>query len=165
VFAAWMVTPRDTKNGKAISDTLKQFKFNVYIRFYMLSYFDLTFFAVMKYIEGDTSTNLRKAAEVVSYIIMTLSAVVPLFIMTVVCRRFEVMKIKQAKESFNTVVLKIDKQSRWRLVVPGYFFFRRLLTACLLSMPIDNTFIFLQYVFILMSSHAYVLYLVAVKPY
>lgn len=75
----------------------------------MLSYFDLTFFAVMKYIEGDTSTKLRKAAEVVSYIIMTLSAVIPLFIMTVVCRRFEVMKIKQAKESFNTVVLKIDK--------------------------------------------------------
>merc|ERR1712086_1182511 len=74
-------------------------------------------------------------------------------------------KIKQAKESFNTVVLKIDKQSRWRLIVPGYFFFRRLLTACLLSMPIDNTFIFLQYVFILMSSHAYVLYLVAIKPY
>jgi len=165
VFAAWMVTPRDSKTGKAIAETLKQFRFNVYIRFYMLSYFDLTFFAVMKYIEGDTSTELRKAAEVVSYIIMTLSAVVPLFIMTVVCRRFEVMKIKQAKESFNTVVLKIDKQSRWRLVVPGYFFFRRLLTACLLSMPIDNTFIFLQYVFILMSSHAYVLYLVAVKPY
>lgn len=49
--------------------------------------------------------------------------------------------------------------------MPGYFFFRRFLTAVLLSMPIDNTFIFLQYVFILMSSHAYVLYLVAVKPY
>lgn len=32
-------------------------------------------------------------------------------------------------------------------------------------MPIDNTFIFLQYVFILMSSHAYVLYLVSIKPY
>jgi len=89
----------------------------------------------------------------------------PLLLMTIVCRRYEVMKIKQAKESFNTVVLKIDKQSRWRLIVPAYFFFRRLLTACLLSMPIDNTFIFLQYVFILMSSHAYVLYLVAIKPY
>jgi low affinity Fe/Cu permease len=131
----------------------------------MLTYFDLTFFAVMKYVEGNTSTDLRKYAEVVSYVIITLSVVLPLFIMTIVCRRYEVMKIKQAKESFNTVVLKIDKQSRWRLIVPGYFFFRRLLTACLLSMPIDNTFIFLQYVFILMSSHAYVLYLVAIKPY
>jgi len=85
--------------------------------------------------------------------------------MFVVCKRFEVMKIKAAKASFNTLVLKIDKQSRWRLIQPGYFFFRRLLTAVLLSMPIDNTFIFLQYVFILMSSHAYVLYLVAIKPY
>jgi len=85
--------------------------------------------------------------------------------MFIVCKRFEVLKIKHAKASFNTVVLKIDKQSRWRLIVPGYFFFRRLLTACLLSMPIDNTFIFLQYVFILMSSHAYVLFLVAIKPY
>merc|ERR1712167_224152 len=75
------------------------------------------------------------------------------------------MKIKAAKAAFNTVVLKLDKQSRWRLIQPGYFFFRRLLTAVLLSMPIDNTFIFLQYVFILMSSHAYVLYLVAIKPY
>jgi hypothetical protein len=165
VFIAWLVIPKDTGVGRFIGATLKQFRFNAYIRFYMLTYFDLTFFAVMKYVEGNTSTDLRKYAEVVSYVIITLSVVMPLFIMTIVCRRYEVMKIKQAKESFNTVVLKIDKQSRWRLIVPGYFFFRRLLTACLLSMPIDNTFIFLQYVFILMSSHAYVLYLVAIKPY
>jgi len=165
VFIAWLAVPKDTGAGRFIGATLKQFRFNAYIRFYMLTYFDLTFFAVMKYVEGNTSTDLRKYAEVVSYVIITLSVVLPLFIMTIVCRRYEVMKIKQAKESFNTVVLKIDKQSRWRLIVPGYFFFRRLLTACLLSMPIDNTFIFLQYVFILMSSHAYVLYLVAIKPY
>jgi hypothetical protein len=165
VFIAWLAIPKDSGPGRFIGATLKQFRFNAYIRFYMLTYFDLTFFAVMKYVEGNTSTDLRKYAEVVSYVIITLSVVLPLFIMTIVCRRYEVMKIKQAKESFNTVVLKIDKQSRWRLIVPGYFFFRRLLTACLLSMPIDNTFIFLQYVFILMSSHAYVLYLVAIKPY
>lgn len=165
VFIAWLAIPKDSGPGRFIGATLKQFRFNAYIRFYMLTYFDLTFFAVMKYVEGNTSTDLRKYAEVVSYVIITLSVVMPLFIMTIVCRRYEVMKIKQAKESFNTVVLKIDKQSRWRLIVPGYFFFRRLLTACLLSMPIDNTFIFLQYVFILMSSHGYVLYLVAIKPY
>lgn len=108
---------------------------------------------------------MRKYATMASYIIFTLSVVVPVFLMSIVCKRFEVMKIKEAKASFNTIVLKIDKQSRWRLIQPGYFFFRRLLTAVLLSMPIENTFIFLQYVFILMSSHAYVLYLVAIKPY
>lgn len=131
----------------------------------MLCYFDLTFFSVMKLVEGNDSTPQRKVATMVSYVIFTLSVVVPTFLMFIVCKRFEVMKIKAAKASFNTLVLKIDKQSRWRLVQPGYFFFRRLLTAVLLSMPIDNTFIFLQYVFILMSSHAYVLYLVAIKPY
>lgn len=128
-------------------------------------YFDLTFFSVMKLVEANDSTPNRRMATIASYVILTLSFVVPFFLMSIVCKRFEVMKIKQAKQSFNTVVLKIDKQSRWRLVVPGYFFFRRFLTAVLLSMPIDNTFIFLQYVFILMSSHAYVLYLVAIKPY
>lgn len=131
----------------------------------MLTYFDLTFFSVMKLVEGNDSTQMRKVATMASYVIFTLSVVIPVFLMTIVCKRFDVMKIKQAKASFNTLVLKIDKQSRWRLIQPGYFFFRRLLTAVLLSMPIDNTFIFLQYVFILMSSHAYVLYLVAIKPY
>lgn len=131
----------------------------------MLMYFDLTFFSVMKLVENNDSTPSRRMATIASYVIITLSCVIPFFLMSIICKRFEVMKIKQAKASFNTVVLKIDKQSRWRLIVPGYFFFRRLLTAVLLSMPIENTFIFLQYVFILMSSHAYVLYLVAIKPY
>jgi len=131
----------------------------------MLCYFDLTFFSVMKLVEGNDSTMSRKVATMVSYVLFTLSIVVPTFVMFIVCKRFEVLKIKSAKATFSTIVLKIDKQSRWRLIQPGYFFFRRFLTAVLLSMPIDNTFIFLQYVFILMSSHAYVLYLVAIKPY
>lgn len=63
------------------------------------------------------------------------------------------------------MILKLDKQKRTRLAVPGIFFFRRLLTAVLLAMPIDNTLIFLQYVLILMCSHGNVLYLVATKPY
>merc|ERR1712048_168611 len=62
-------------------------------------------------------------------------------------------------------LLKIDKASRWRIMNPAYFFARRMLTAMLLTLPIENTFIFLQYVFILMSSHAYILYMVAVKPF
>ena len=63
------------------------------------------------------------------------------------------------------MILKLDKGSRTRLAVPGIFFFRRILTAVLLAMPIDNTLIFLQYVLILMCSHGNVLYLVATKPY
>jgi hypothetical protein len=165
VFLLYICAPKGTKYEKWIGGILSQYKFNVYLRLYMICYFDLTFFSTMKIVDGNDTTKMRKLATMISYVIFVLSIVVPVFLMSIVCRRFEVMKIKQAKASFNTVVLKIDKQSRWRLIQPGYFFFRRLLTAVLLSMPIDNTFIFLQYVFVLMSSHAYVLYLVAIKPY
>lgn len=165
VFILWLFSPKGWGCEKYFRRLLAQFKFNAYLRWYMLCYFDLSFFSTMKIVEGNESTRARKMASMVSYVICILSVVIPVFVMSIVCKRFEVMKIKQAKASFNTVVLKIDKQSRWRLIQPGYFFFRRLLTAILLSMPIDNTFIFLQYVFVLMSSHAYVLYLVAIKPY
>lgn len=143
VFVLWLVIPKGGKAGDWIAKQLAQFRFNVYIRVYMLMYFDLTFFSVMKLVDADDSTPNRRMATIASYVILTLSFVVPFFLMSIVCKRFEVMKIKEAKQSFNTVVLKIDKQSRWRLIVPGYFFFRRFLTAVLLSMPIDNTFIFL----------------------
>jgi hypothetical protein len=63
----------------------------------MFAYFDLTFFAVLKLLDGNQSTQARKVATIVSYVILTLSIIVPLFFMTVLCRRFEVLKIKQAK--------------------------------------------------------------------
>jgi len=144
---------------------LTQFKFNVYIRYYMLIYFDATFFSVMKIIEANNSTTLRKMALLLSYVLFVISIVLPVFLITLILRRFDILKLKEAKQSFNTMLLKIDKASKWRVMNPAYFFGRRLLTACLLTLPIDNTFIFLQYVFILMSSHAYILYMVAVKPF
>jgi hypothetical protein len=75
----------------------------------MLTYFDLTFFSVMKLVEANDSTYSRRIATLASYVIFTLSVVCPTFLMFIVCKRFEVMKIKAAKASFNTLVLKIDK--------------------------------------------------------
>lgn len=53
VLFVWMVTPKESNFGKFVGNLIAQFRYNVYIRFYMLSYFDLTFFAVMKYVEGN----------------------------------------------------------------------------------------------------------------
>merc|ERR1712166_229998 len=135
-----------------VKSRLSQFKFNLYIRYYMLVYFDLTFFSVMKIIEGDNSTTMRKMAVLLSYVLFVVSIVMPIFLISIIFRRFAVLKLKEAKKSFNTLLLKIDKGSKWRVINPAYFFARRLLTALLLTLPIENTFIFLQYVFILMSS-------------
>lgn len=144
---------------------ITQFHYNVYIRFYMLIYFDMTFYAVMKIFEGKNETSARKSALLFSYVIFVVNIVLPVVLITTIYRRFDILKIKEAKQSFNTLLLRIDKQSKVRVVVPAYFFLRRCLTACLLTLPIDNTFIFLQYVFILMSSHAFVLFMVAIKPF
>ena len=75
----------------------------------MLTFFDLVFFSIMKIREGRDDTQGRKMATLVSYVIFVLSVIIPVFLMTVVCRRFEVLKIKEAKAPFNTLLLKIDK--------------------------------------------------------
>jgi hypothetical protein len=95
--------------GKRLNEWLGQYKFNAYIRYYMMWYFDLTFFSVMKLVEGNDSTPSRKMATIASYVIFTISVVLPVFMMTIVCKRFEVLKLKAAKASFNTLMLKIDK--------------------------------------------------------
>lgn len=147
------------------SKAIVQFKFNAYIRYYMLVYFDTTFFAVMKIMDPNNHTMARKVALCTSYVVFILNIALPGFLIAHINCKFDILAMKEAKQSFNTLLLKIDKASRWRIMNPAYFFARRLLTAMLLTLPIENTFIFLQYVFILMSSHAYILYMVAVKPF
>lgn len=56
VFILYLCAPKESAFGKWIGAQLAQFKFNVYIRYYMLCYFDLTFFSTMKLIEGNDST-------------------------------------------------------------------------------------------------------------
>ena len=151
--------------GQFMSSRLGQFKFNVYIRLFMLIYFDFTFFSVMKIQDDNNSTTMRKVALFASYIFFVLSIVAPVFFVALILKRFELFKIKEAKKNYNTLVLKIDKNNKWRVIHVAFFFGRRLLTAILLTLPITSQFIFLQYVFILVTSHAYILYMVATKPF
>ena len=74
--------------GKYMSNMISQFKFNAYIRYYMLSYFDLVFFSIMKLVEDDNSSKMREIATISSYVIFVLAIVVPVFLMTLVCSRF-----------------------------------------------------------------------------
>jgi magnesium-transporting ATPase (P-type) len=136
----------ETPFGHNLHWFVGQFKFNMYIRYYMLCFFDLTFFSIMKLVdasEGNDSSKERKMATLASYVIFTLSLVMPVFFVTVVCVRQPVMRIKGAKSQFNTLVCKVDKGSRARLFTTFYYFFRRLLTAMFLAIPSDNTYIFL----------------------
>lgn len=157
---------RGRRLGDWADKALIQFKYNIYIRAYMMCYFGSTFFSLMKIMNkvNEESSN-EKALLLASYVIFIINIIIPILLTWMIFRRFEILKVKEAKAAFNTLLLKLDKASKYRIINPTYFFARRLLTAILLTLPIDNTFIFLQYVFILMSSHAYILYMVAFKPF
>jgi len=74
--------------SKWLKKQLSHFKFNAYIRYYMLAYYDLTFFSAMKLAEGNDSTQLRKIASVASIVLLILSVVVPFTLITIMCKRF-----------------------------------------------------------------------------
>jgi len=59
--------------GKWAGTMLSQFKFNAYIRFFMLAYFDFSFFSILKIMEGDTSSPTRQVATFFSYAFFVMS--------------------------------------------------------------------------------------------
>jgi hypothetical protein len=120
---------RQGRVGTFWESRLSQFKVNAYIRLYMLAYFDVTFFALMKILDGNNETTVRKTALFFSYGFFVLSVVAPVAFIAILLRRFDVLKVKEAKAKFNTLVLKIDKNSKWRVAHIAFFFGRRLLTG------------------------------------
>lgn len=58
--------------------------------------------------ENDVN-DIRRALTITAYLIFTFIILLPMIFITVVCSRFDLMKIKEAKASFNTLVLKVDK--------------------------------------------------------
>ena len=121
-----------------MDEKLSEFKFNAYIRFYMLAYFDFTFFSIMKIGEGNNSTGMRKTATFFSYAFFTFSIVVPIAFLAVILKQFPILsdrdekgrsRDKKSKAKFNTLLLKIDKASRGRDIQPFLFFIRRIATG------------------------------------
>jgi hypothetical protein len=95
----------------------------------MLAYFDLSFFAIMKIIEANNSTTMRKVATFFSYAVFVISIVLPVFFLAILLRKFPLLKEKAGKARFNSLVLKIDKASKWRIIHIMFYFGRRLLTG------------------------------------
>lgn len=141
----YCLTPRGTKINAWFGKKLGEFKFNAYIRYYMLSYYDLTFFSIMKLTQGDPEpiTNSRKMANIASYVILVGSVVIPFLLSVLICNRFPYFKVKESKASFNTLIVKLDKGRRLRIISPIFFFIRRFATAVMLTVPLDSKLIFL----------------------
>lgn len=131
----------------------------------MLCYFSVCFFTMRVMMSNKFDTQGEKALLFISYVFFVVNVTIPVVFTTIIQRWFSILKPMLAKPTYQAVLYKVDKKSRWRVLNPTFFFARRMFTAILITLPGHNSFIFLQYVFILMTSFAYILYLVAVMPY
>jgi len=104
-------------------------------------------------------------ANVVSIFILVASVIIPTIFGILICKRFPFFAIKEAKQNFNALVLKLDKAKRMRIITPHFFFIRRFITAVMLTVDLDSKLIFLQYVAIVVISHAWMIYVMTIKPY
>jgi hypothetical protein len=144
---------------------LKEFHFNVYIRYYMLCYFDLTFFSVMKLAEGNNSTSLRQLASKISIFFASSSILIPICLITFVFLKFKVFRIKNQCRFFKTLLLKIDKKRRRNALVPCVFFARRFFVTMVLAFPLENRFAFIQYAAVTITSNIWAICLANMRPY
>ena len=63
-------------------------------------------------------------AQLMSYVIIVSSLIVPMFLMFIVLRSHSLYEVKRYKERFSTILIKIDKTNYVHLVLPLFFFFR-----------------------------------------
>mmetsp|Transcript_3910 Transcript_3910/g.4624 ORF Transcript_3910/g.4624 Transcript_3910/m.4624 type:complete len:328 (-) Transcript_3910:861-1844(-) len=142
-----------------------QYRFNIYIRYLMTVYLDLVFITGILIADDDGSTALHWTS-LLAYLILSVSVFIPFMVMIYLCARFDSLKDKAGKEQFNTLLLKLDKEDRWRIFLPSFFFFRRFATGCVLVLGArEEAPAYLQFVIIISMSALKVFYLAKTEPY
>ena len=72
---------------------------------------------------------------------------------------------KEFKKSFSSLILKIHKDERVRVMYPLLFFARRLLTVVVITVPMESIWVLAQNIFIMMNSFIIIMFLVSSRPY
>lgn len=93
----------------------RDFRYNVYIRFLMVSYFDLVFVASLTLFKRGVSSQILSPMVLFSLIIMLGLLLAPWIVLVYLCAKFKTLTSKVGKKSFNTLLLKVDKESRLRI--------------------------------------------------
>jgi hypothetical protein len=109
----------------------RQFRYNVYIRFLMLAYFDLITVSLMGL--NDKGKNWLNFTKLLSLIAVIVLFIIPATVVIACFVKFEFFLNKKSKKSMGALLEKIDKGSRNRVIQPGFFFIRRLITAWLIT--------------------------------
>lgn len=101
-----------------------------------------------------------------AYLILAVSAFIPFMVMIYLCAKFDTLKEKAGKEHFNTLLLKIDKEDRWRIFLPSFYFFRRFAIGVVLVLGSkEEAPAYLQFVVLISCSALKIFYLAKTEPY
>jgi hypothetical protein len=108
IFVAilYYAIPSNFETAKSkVGGLLQEYRFNAYIKYYMLIYYDLTYFAIMKFANSDSDKDsFDKLLTFLGIVVICTSIVIPLLLMTVIFKRFSVLRIKETKRSFNVLI-------------------------------------------------------------
>lgn len=104
------------------------FRFNIYIRYLMLAYFDMVFISGV--ILFDLKEDVLTIRSIVALFVLTLTFFLPWLVVFFLCIKFN--KPKEERTSFSTVLLLVDRENRSRIFLPCYYFLRRLISALLI---------------------------------
>ena len=95
-----------------------------------MAYIDLVLIAGIVLFES--SEDVLSLWGIVALLVITFTIFIPLSVLFYLCSKFNQLQDKEQKQNFNTLLLKVDKEDRWRIFLPCFFFFRRFMTAIIL---------------------------------
>ena len=124
---------------------LNQFKFNLYIRWFMLGYLDLVFLSATRVFDKSQSTITELFGTIVGVLCLVTCVVIPSLLIYVVYRDFDYLENKNdcCRKKYATLLTKLDKGEKSRLFNSAFYFIRRYVTALMLIMSFDSQAIFL----------------------
>ena len=149
---------------KKLVDLHGQYRWNIYIRFLMMAYIDLVIIAGVVLFDSDD--DVLSFPGIIALLVISFTFFMPLLVLFYLCSKFDQLQNKESKQSFNTLLLKVDKEDRWRIFLPCFYFFRRFMTAVVLVLGSSGKApAYAQFAVIIMLSAILMFYLAKEEPY
>ena len=131
----------------------------------MMSYMDLVLIAGL--VLFDNNDDVLSIKGILALLVITFAFFIPLSVLFYLCAKFNQLTDKEQKRNFNTLLLKVDKEDRWRIFLPCFFFFRRFFTVLMLVIGAtdDKASAYYQFAVVIILSAILIFYLAKEEPY
>jgi hypothetical protein len=152
---------------KFIKGLRVDFRYNHYISFLKLAYFDATYVSCVNLFDNRVgSRDVFSFKFVISLLVLSLMILLPFLLLTYLCSIFDKLGDKELKRGMSTLLMKMDKSSRSRIFLPILFFIRRLVYAIVLVLSTYSLVgSAIQYVIIVIFSALKLIYLMTNEPF